>query len=183
MQLLLVIIGGLVGVIGVMISQATRDRARERARLRGAAVTLGIELGAIAESIRGGIDWNRSGPSGLYEGRTIPRGVYDGIVNSGVLSRFDPESQEILYRFYWRASIGDYRGMVSLIGQAAVAVERVKYENAPGLRAGLMRALRLAPKGAGGKGAQGEAAGTGMRGRGGGGESESVGAPIRGLGL
>ena len=55
MQPLPAIIGGLVGVIGVMVSQATRDKARERARLRGAAVTRGIESGAIAESIRGGI--------------------------------------------------------------------------------------------------------------------------------
>ena len=117
---MIAIIGGLVAVIGAIASQAARDRAREMDQVRRAASTLGIELAAIAESIRLA-DWKRPTTYGLYEMRPVPRNAYDGIVNSGVLGRFDLRSQEMLYRFYWRSSIGDYETMNAMIEQVATA--------------------------------------------------------------
>lgn len=171
-QIMIAVVGGLVAVVGAMAAQSARDRARERGQMRRAAGTLGIEIAAIAESIgRAGLI--RPGMSALYEGRPIPRGAYDGIVSSGVLGRFDLQVQELLYRFYWRASIGDRAGMDAMIDEVAAEVDRIRLDNAPGLRAALGRMLRRAPKRKGAEAAPGRA-GAAAQG--------SVGAPIRGRG-
>ena len=107
----------------------------------------------------------------LYERRAVPRGAYDGLAGSGMLSWFDLQTQELLYRFYWLASLGDHAGMNAAIEQVARAVGRVELENAPGLRAALGRTFRRQeaggmPQGAGGSGGRRTAG--------------SVGAPIRG---
>ena len=182
-QLMAAIIGGFVSVIGVMIAQAARDRGRERRQLHMAAGTLGIEIAAIAEAIKGN-DLARRSIFGTYKMHAVPRGAYDGILGSGVLSRFDLRAQELLYRFYWRASIGDNAGVEAMIDQVAAEVGRVARENAPGPRAALGRTLRRALGGrAEAEGAPRGGTVSGMRGRGRGKDGESAGAPIRGCGL
>ena len=182
LQLMIAVVGGFVSVIGVMIAQAARDYGRDRRQLYRAAGTLGIEVAAIAEAV-GGRDLDRRGISGVYKMHAVPRGAYDGILSSGVLSRFDLQAQEMLYRFYWRVSIGDNREIKHMIDQVIATVEQVARENAPGLRAALGGAARRAPSGGAGRGAAPGGTAPGMRGRGGGRESESAGAPIRGFGL
>ena len=169
--LLIAVTAGLFAVVAASIVQIAMDRSKEVSARRRAAATLKIELAMIAESIRH-VDWNRAGLRGPYERRAVPRGSYDGMVGSGMLGGFDARTQELLYRFYWRASLGDHAGMNAAIGQVVLAVERVERENEPGLRAALGRAFRV-------RGAevmpQGEGGGGGWAGG-------SVGAPIRGLG-
>ena len=99
-QLTIAVAGGFAGVIGVMIAQAARDYGRDRRQLYRAAGAPGIEAAAIAEAV-GGRDLDRRGISGVYKMRAVPRGAYGGILSSGVLSRFDLQAQEMLYRFYW----------------------------------------------------------------------------------
>ena len=162
--LLTAIAAGLFAVATATIIQIAMDEGRERRGRRRAAGTLKFELAMIGESIRP-VDWIRSGLRGPYERRAVPRGAYDGLVGSGMLSEFDTRTQELLYRFYWLASLGDHAGMNAAIEQVARAVGRVELENAPGLRAALGRAFRRreadrSPQGAG--------------------AADSVGAPIRG---
>ena len=179
-QLVTAAVGGLVAVSGAIGAQIVRDRTREREQVRRAAATLGIELTAIARSIRR-TDWIRPGTSGLYERRAVPRSAYDGIANSGVLSKFDLQAQELLYRFYWCASIGDHDGMNAMIGQVAVAVRRVRLENAPGLRTGIGRAFGRVPKGGGEEEGAGGGSGSapGVRGQDGDRGQEVDRTPIR----
>lgn len=171
-SLLIAIAAGLFAVFAAAIIQIARDEGRERRGRRRAAGTLKIELAMIAESIRP-VDWIRAGLRGPYERRAVPRGAYDGLAGSGMLGGFDTRTQELLYRFYWLASLGDHAGMNAAIGQVVLAVGRVELENAPGLRAALGRAFRR-------RAAAEEM--PGGAGTGGGGAGGSGGAPIRGRG-
>ena len=129
-QLIFLVMGGLVGFLVVVGAQWLRDRKNKRELLHNAASMIGIELAMIADAIRHE-DWNRPRTSGLYEGRSVPRGAHDGIARSGVLSRLDLQTQELLYRFYWRASIGDHDAMNAMIDQVAAAVGQAARKNAP----------------------------------------------------
>ena len=163
-HLLTAIVAGLFAVVAATIIQMAMDEGRERRGKRRAAGTLKIELAMIAEAIRP-VDWIRAGQRGPYERRAVPRGAYDGLAGSGMLSGFDTRTQELLYRFYWLASLGDHAGMNAAIGQVAHAVGRVELENAPRLRAALGRTFRRQEAGRMPQGA---------------GAADSVGAPIRG---
>ena len=135
-QLIFLVMGGLVGFLVVVGAQWLRDRKNKRELLHNAASMIGIELAMIADAIRHE-DWIRPRTSGLYEGRAVPRGAYDRISSSGALGRLDLRTQELLYRFYWRASIGDHDAMNAMIYQVAAAVGQAARKNAPGLRAAL----------------------------------------------
>ena len=87
-QLTLTVFGGFVTIIAVMVTQVTMDHGKERRQLHRAAGTLRIEVAAIAEAIESR-DLARPGIPGIYKMRPVPRGAYDGAVNSGVLSKFD----------------------------------------------------------------------------------------------
>ena len=162
-SLMVTIVAGLFAVVAATIMQIARDGSKERLGRRRAAGTLKIELAMIAEAIRP-VDWIRAGQRGPYERRAVPRGAYDGLAGSGMLSWFDLQTQELLYRFYWLASLGDHAGMNAAIEQVARAVGRVELENAPGLRAALGRTFRRQEAGRMPQGA---------------GAADSVGAPIR----
>lgn len=100
----------------------------------------------VAEEIRV-TDWLRSTTSARYEHRRVPRGVYDGMAESGRLADFDPPTQELLYRFYWHGFLGDHSSMRRTIGEAIDGVERIREENAPGTRAALGRLARFVIRG------------------------------------
>ena len=115
----------------VIAWHTTRDRRRCIQRRHRDAGLLGLELALVAEEIRV-TDWLRSTTSARYEHRRVPRGVYDGMAESGRLADFDPPTQELLYRFYWHGFLGDHSSMRRTIGEAIDGVERIREGNAPG---------------------------------------------------
>ena len=95
----------------------------------------------IAEAIRDA-DWQRQATSASYEYRAVPRDVYVGLAGSARLADFDPPTRELLYRFYWRAALGDHAYMNRALKEVIEAVARFTAENAPGARAATGRLRR-----------------------------------------
>lgn len=114
-------------------------------RMHRGAVALGIELSLIAEALCN-TGLNRAAIGARYEHRAMPRSVYDALGHSGVLGELDSKTQELLYRFYWKASLGDHEAMDNAIVEVVSAVGRVKHASAPGPGPWTRRILRLAPK-------------------------------------
>ena len=109
---------------------------------RAAGNLLGTELTVIAEAVRD-VDWPRSVTRPSYERRVVPRDVYRGLAESARLADFDPSTQELLYRLYWRASLGDYSYVNRAVGEAIEEVAQFTAENAPGAGAALGRLARF----------------------------------------
>ena len=98
---------------------------------------------ALVAAVIKDADWLRSTTAARYGRRQVPSGAYDGLAGSGRLADFDPPTQEILYRFYWRGSLGDHASMRRTIGEAIDEVERIREESAPGAKPALGRLARL----------------------------------------
>jgi len=167
--------GGVAGVLVLIIWQYARGWKDRVSRMHRSAVALGIEVSLIAEALCD-TGWHRVAIGARYEHRTMPRSVYDALGNSGVLGELDPRTQELLYRFYWKASLGDHEAMDNAIEEVVSAIEQAKRASAPGPGPWTRRILRRSPKsGPGGTG--GEAGGeVRNEGTGGGGEVRGRGS-------
>ena len=133
--------GGLIAPAAMIIWRILAQRASRVRERHAAGDLLGTELTVIAEAIRGA-DWQRSTASASYEQRAVPRDVYSGLAASARLADFDPQTREFLYRFYWRASLGDHAYMNGAIREAIERVALFTAENAPGAGAALGRLKR-----------------------------------------
>ena len=137
--------GGVAGVLVLIIWQNARGWRDRVSRMHRSAVALGIEVSLIAEAPCD-TGWHRVAIGSLYEHRTMPRSVYDALGNSGVPGELDPGTQELLYRFYWKASLGDHEAMDNAIEEVVPAVEQAKRASAPGPGPWARRILRRSPK-------------------------------------
>lgn len=126
--------GSLIAAASMIAWRILAQRA-DRIRGKHAAGDLpGTELTVIAEAIRDA-DWQRQATSASYEHRAVPRDVYVGLAGSARLADFDPPTRDLLYRFYWRAALGDHAYMNRYLKEVIEGVARFTAENAPGARA------------------------------------------------
>ena len=139
------IASGLAGVLAIILWQSARERRDKVSRMHRSATALEIELGLVAEVLYD-TGWHRVAIGSRYEYRSMPRSVYDALGYSGVLANLDAKTQELLYRFYWNASLGKHEAMGNAIEEVVSAVNKVKRSNAPGFRSWAKRIFRIAPE-------------------------------------
>lgn len=62
------------------------------------------------------------------------------------MAEFDSKTQELLYRFYWKASHGKYEDLDGMIEDVALAIDQIKHACAPGWGS-RMKLMLCSPRG------------------------------------
>ena len=57
--------------------------------------------------------------------------MHAGMCASARLADLDPQTRDLLYRFYWRASLGGHAYMNGAIKESTESVAQITAENAP----------------------------------------------------
>ena len=131
---------GMLSVLTLFSLQIAKEWGSRASKVYRSAVALGVEIPLISEVLYDA-GWPRAVVGALYERRPVPRSVYDGQGCSGILTEFDPKTQEQLYGFYWKASLGKHEDLDSMIEDAALAIDQIRRACAPGWGSGMKLAL------------------------------------------
>ena len=121
----------MLSVLTLFSLQIAKEWSYRASKVYRSAVALGVEISLISEVLYD-TGWPRAAVGALYERRPVPRSVYDGQGCSGILTEFDPKTQEPLYGFYWKASLGKHEDLDSMIEDVALAIDQIRRAYAPG---------------------------------------------------
>ncbi len=120
--------GIIVGIVSATVAILLGQRVETMAKKRKLGDMLGVEIMDIVK-IMGFMRLERHSYDFQDSGKTLPRKVYDGLVNSGNIAEFDLALQRDLYYFYECERTEEYEQMWNMAEKVFDEVEDFRRKN------------------------------------------------------